>query len=185
MKKILLCLSVFTLMTISANAQSHDQIGQLEYRVRSLEDIVRGMDQRLRVLEAGAANPYPPPPYPPQPPYPGPAASYSCLLVDTGYSKTFYGKSSSRLQAETIARQECGKSVNASYCAGPARCSDGVTQPYSRGYFCTLVDSGYSKTFSGEGADAIEAEAKAKQSCQSSVHPSYCGNVTARCEAMR
>ncbi len=179
MRKIMLCLGVFTLLSFSAHAQIYDDIGQLEYRVRNLEQIVRSMDMRLRAIENGMTNPYPP-----QPPHPGPATRYTCLLVDTGYAKTFYSKSSSRLQAETGARQECGKSVHSSYCQGAVRCSNGITDPYSRGYFCSLADSGYSKTFSGEGEDPIEAEAKAKQSCQSSVHSSYCGNVTARCEAI-
>lgn len=54
-----------------------------------------------------------------------------------------------------------------------------------RGYYCVVTDSGYGKSFSARGADPIEAEAKAKQACQASVHSSYCGPVAARCEAER
>jgi hypothetical protein len=36
-----------------------------------------------------------------------------------------------------------------------------------------MLASGYSKTFSAEGTDIIDAGLKVKQSCQDSVHASY------------
>jgi len=153
---------------------------ELEGKVRELERTLYDVDQRLRTIETGGYIGQPLPV-----PAPGYRQQISCLLVDSGFQKTFLGKADTQLQAEVMARQECAKKVHQSYCNSKVRCSDGVTDLYARGHYCMIIDSGFSKTFSGQGADAIEAEAKAKQACQASVHSSYCGNVTARCEALR
>lgn len=150
----------------------------LEQRVRELEKTVYFMDQRLRNLEdlmGPAPRPLPPPVN----------SSYTCMLVDSGYTKTFYAKGKSILEAEYEVKQVCSKTVNASYCQKVTKCSSEQVDPYVKGYFCMLTDSGYGKTFKGEGSDLVEAEAKAKIACQSTVNASYCGNVSARCEAIR
>ncbi len=143
-------------------------------RVYRLEQTMRQLDSRISYLESLQVNPYP---------TPLPAVGFSCLTVDSGYSKTFLGKGKTKLEAEAVARQECGKAVNSSYCNQTVRCSNGVSDSTISGYFCTLTDSGYSRTFNGEGADAIEAEAHAKQACQGAINASYCGQVAVRCEA--
>jgi hypothetical protein len=148
---------------------------QLLYRIYALEQSMRDLDARVSYLE-GSTNPLPP--------RTG-SVGISCLLVDSGYSKTFLGKASTKLQAESLARQECGKVVNSSYCDGSVRCSNPVRDPNITGYFCTMTDTGYSKIFNGEGTDAIEAEAHAKQACQASVNATYCGETSVRCEGVR
>lgn len=150
---------------------------ELEQRVRELERTVRYMDQRLRAVEDIVAPTQPLPPAKP--------TSYTCMLVDSGYSKTFYAKAKSTLEAEYEVKQICSKTVHPSYCQKVTKCSSDQMDPYIKGYFCMITDSGYGKTFKGEGSDVVEAEAKAKEACQSSVHPSYCGNVQPRCEAYR
>ncbi len=146
----------------------------LERRVQQLQALTANLDSRLRNVEYSQA------PYPPPNDHYQPSVTQSAILVDTGYSKTFFGSGITKLEAEAIARQECGKVVNAAYCNGAVRF--GQADPRARGAYCVVIDSGYQKTFSGRGADMIEAEAKAKQACQASVNASYCGNVTARCE---
>jgi hypothetical protein len=181
MKALLIALFVlsasqFTSATEVRSTSVQDPVtDQILYRIYSLEQSVRDLDARLAYLEGNSSG------GPTRFPSPG----LSCLLVDSGYSKTFLGKASTKLQAESIARQECGKSVNSSYCDGSVRCSNATRDPNITGYFCTMIDSGYSKTFNGEGSDAIEAEAHAKQACQESVNATYCGTVSVRCEAVR
>ncbi len=154
----------------------HDPVtDQLLYRIYALEQGMRDLDARVSYLEGSPSTP----------PSRNPSSGVSCLLVDSGYNKTFLGKATTKLQAESIARQECGKVVSSSYCDGAVRCSNPVRDPRISGYFCTMTDSGYSKTFNGEGTDAIEAEAHAKQACQASVNASYCGNVSVRCEGVQ
>lgn len=188
--KNLLFVTVMLIMTATSQAQAQvrpeprpmdpveQKVRELDRRMNHLEENYRRLEYRLSILEQGSyPNPYPP--------VPEPRIDYSCLLVDTGYTKTFLGRGPTQLQAETNARLECGKSVHSSYCASTVRCSNGIREPGYRGYFCTLQDTGYSKTFSGEGIDLIEAEAKAKISCQQSVHSSYCGNARVKCEGIR
>jgi hypothetical protein len=115
----------------------------------------------------------------PQPPVTNPN-EHSCILVDSGFRKTFLGKGKSSLAAEANARQNCGSEVNSSYCNGSVRCMR--AEIGSAGAFCIVKDSGFGKTFSAEGSDEIEAEALAKIACQKSVNASYCGTVTAKCE---
>lgn len=148
----------------------------LERKVQQLQALIASHDNRLLNLEYSQGI------TPPPSGLPLPTLTYSAILVDTGYSKTFLGSGSTKLEAEAVVRQECGKVVHSSYCNGTVRfgSADGV----SRGSFCVITDSGYQKTFSARGSDAVEAEAKAKQACQLVVHPSYCGNVTPRCESM-
>ncbi len=148
----------------------------MDQRVRELERTVRYMDQRIRNLEAiTSPRPLPPPVQ----------SSYTCMIVDSGYSKTFYGKGRTLIETEFETKQNCAKSVHSSYCQNITKCSTDQMDPYAKEYFCLVTDSGYGKTFKGEGSDQIEAEAKAKQACQSAVHPSYCGKVTAKCESIR
>lgn len=151
----------------------------LDQRVYELERVIGYMDQRIRNLEDIVAS------RPPMPPPPPVAAGYTCMLVDSGYSKTFYGKGRTALEAEFEAKQACSKEVSSSYCQKATKCSSGQADPYVKGYMCVLTDSGYGKIFKGEGSDAVEAEAKVKQSCQSAVSGTYCGNVQPRCEAIR
>ena len=150
----------------------------LRVRVRDLERNLRQTEQRLNRLEeiiysggngGGHGGGY--------------KSSIDCMLTDTGYTKTFLSNGRNQIEAEANVRKACGESVHPSYCTGSVKCSSG--NEYSgRGYLCMLIDSGHSKTFQAEGANQIEAEAKAKIACQSSVHPSYCGNVTPRCERL-
>ena len=153
------------------------RIQRLEENVMNMNRALEQMERRLRFLEGN--GPVLPPPPPPN------FTNVSCILVDTGYSKTFLGQAKSQLQAETMAREVCGQGVNPTYCSGAVRCSTGVVEPGVQGYFCAVRDSGYSKTFQGEGLDIIVAEAKAKQACQAAVNANYCGNVKANCEATR
>ena len=116
-----------------------------------------------------------------QPPqYPAPTSTYTCMMIDSGYSKTFVAKGSTKLQAEAELKKSCAESVHPSYCNSEIRCAQ--QEQGTRGYFCLLTDTGYSKTFSAEGTDIIEAEAKTKVSCQNAVHPSYCAKAPIKCE---
>lgn len=161
--------------------------GQIEARLSNLELRLNQTEYQLNIalskIDAierllNTVNPLPPPP----PPY---RTSISCLLVDSGYSKTFLASGRNRLEAEVEVRKVCSQSVHSSYCNGSIKCDDTQNSPpYARGFICMVTDSGHGRSFKGEGTTMIEAEAKAKMACQSSVHASYCGNVTARCEAI-
>jgi hypothetical protein len=103
-------------------------------------------------------------------------------LTDGGYQKTFIGKGRNKTEAEANVLNTCGKVVNASFCnSGVLTCSAGVAEPGINGYICVIKDSGYGKVFRGEAKNKIEAEALAKQSCQSTVSASFCA-VKANCE---
>lgn len=115
-----------------------------------------------------------------QPVYPAPSSGYSCLVIDSGYSRTFVGKGGTKLQAEAAAKTSCSKSVNSTYCDSAVRCAQ--PERGTRGHFCIVTDTGYSRTFSSEGTDIIDAEAKAKMACQESVNSTYCGNAPVKCE---
>ena len=181
-----LAVAVLMLVTLNSNAEvrasrdpgGYDQLREVLNRLDRIEYQLRDLSRRVDYLERN--DNYPPVP----PPNPRPTG-VTCLLVDSGYSKTFLGKGRARLEAETVAKQECGRSVNSIYCNTSVKCSDGSYDPRVTGYFCQVIDSGYSKIFSAQGADVIEAEGKAKQACQASVNAIYCGNVTAKCEAIR
>jgi len=177
MRQILTLVFVFFGFSSVVTAQGRRPLpppgDHLEQRVRYLEDIIRQHEYRLSQIESGG--------YQPPPPYKG----HSCMIIDSGYSKVFFGQGRSQLQAETEARQECGKAVHPTYCGGAIKCTDGQSEPRARGYFCVVKDSGYGKVFSGEGDDIVEAEYKAKFACQSAVHPSYCGRVAANCEPLK
>lgn len=165
-------------------------LGAIEARLNNLESRLSQTEYQLNMalnkIEAlerlvGSLNPVRPP-HPPPPVY---NSKVSCLLVDTGYTKTFLASGRNTLEAEAEVRKVCGQSVHASYCRGAVKCDNGQNSPpYARGFLCMVTDSGYGKTFTGEGDTQLEAEAKAKMSCQESVHASYCGKVEARCEAL-
>lgn len=158
-----------------ANAQVRrppPEFSNLEQRVQYLEDSIRRHEFRLNQIEKGGY----------QPPS---DEGVACIVVDSGYNKVFLGKGRTNLQAETEARQNCGKGVHPSYCSSAVRCDDGKGNPRARGYYCVVKDSGYGKVFSGEADNIIEAEYNAKFACQSAVNATYCGKVTATCEAVQ
>ncbi|MGZ3770950.1 MAG: hypothetical protein ACXVCP_15080 [Bdellovibrio sp.] len=45
-----------------------------------------------------------------------------CVLIDTGYNKTFKGEANTLIEAEYNTRKACSESVNSSYCVGAIRC---------------------------------------------------------------
>lgn len=163
----LIAATIIFLNITAAQAQS------LEQRVRFLENKLRSVETRLDALENGSD---------PLPGLPPEKVDVACLVVDSGYAKTFLGMGRNSIEAEDQARQFCSESVNSSYCTRPARCSSGEKEVGIRGYICSMKDSGYNRPFRGDGKTSIEAEAKAKQACQQAVNSQYCGNVTARCE---
>lgn len=174
MKIIILILSMLVYSaSFAQNNQLAERVRKLEQQMYQVQQNVYHLENRVRHLESGGYLP----------PLPPPSVGYSAILIDTGYAKTFLGVGNTRLQAEANARQECGKVVNAAYCNGAVRI--GQAKPGNRGYFCMVTDSGYGKSFSGEGPDEIQAEARAKIACQASVNAAYCGNVTPRCEAIQ
>lgn len=170
-------LSTLLLFSQGANAQQRqngERIRVLEQRVQQLEDIISNIHQRVSNLEYNRRPD----------PYPEPAMQESaCMLVDTGYNKVFLGKGRLRLEAEAEVRQACSKVVHASYCQGAIKCNDPRTDRPSNTAMCVLIDTGYSKTFKGEGKTLIEAEYRARKSCGDNVHSSYCVGAI-RCEAL-
>ncbi|AFY02167.1 hypothetical protein [Bdellovibrio bacteriovorus] len=151
----------------SAGAQdrSAERIRILETRVNQLEGVISQINQRVSNLEYNQRpEPYPPPA----------ALEVACMITDSGYSKVFLGKGRIKLEAEASAREACGKGVHASYCQGAVKCSDPRTERPIAGAICMLTDSGYGKTFKGEGKSLVEAEFNARKSCGDQVHPSYC-----------
>lgn len=155
-----------------AQDRSAERIRILETRVNQLEGIISNINQRVSNLEYGQR---------PQP-YPEPVAQeVACMLTDTGYSKVFLGKGRIKLEAEAAVRESCGKAVHASYCQAAVKCSEPRGDRPIQGAICVLTDTGYNKTFKGEGKSLIEAEFQARSQCGSQVHPSYClANV--RCD---
>lgn len=161
----------------------HDHDFSLEARVNQLEHQVFELSRSLNLLQKRVDEiAYYPPVTPPA------DAVAACMIVDSGYSKTFLGVAKTKLDAEYNARITCQNNISAGFCTGSSahlKCDDNFKPPYTSGYVCMITDSGYSKTFRGTGRTAVEAEAKAKQSCQSSVSAGFCGNVAARCEAQQ
>ncbi|HPI40757.1 MAG TPA: hypothetical protein PLJ21_08120 [Pseudobdellovibrionaceae bacterium] len=147
----------------------------LDNRVRNLERSVRILDQRIQTLEAILSRN-------PPPAHQGPKG-VSCMIVDSGFKKTFYAKGKSILEAEYNTKLECQKTLHPSNCQNITKCSDLQKYENENGYFCILNDSGFKKTFKGEGSDLVEAEAKAKQACQAEVNAAYCGPVEPRCDS--
>ncbi|WP_374000213.1 hypothetical protein [Bdellovibrio bacteriovorus] len=150
---------------------SQERIRILETRVYQLESNLSQINQRLANLEYGQR---------PQP-FPEPAREVACMVTDTGYNKVFLGKGRIKLEAEAAAREACGKAVNSVYCNATAKCSDPQKDANIRGAICVLTDTGYNKTFKGEGRSLIEAEFAARSACGSSVNAVYC-MASPRCE---
>ncbi len=175
MKLILSCLLVLSTLPLTAQAQNG---GDLEWRVRQLERKLSFASERISILENEVfrTNPLPPP---------SPARTeVVCALVESGWSKTYIGKGRNKIDAQANVLSTCGKETNSSFCnGGKMTCSSGVQEPGVNGYICVLKDSGWGKVYRGEAKTALEAEALAKQSCQSANNASYCGNVKATCEA--
>lgn len=168
------------LSSTSGFAQPQTQMRDfaLEYRVLLLEKQVSEMGRNMIALQKRmdeiAANP-------PAPPVEIIAA---CMVTDSAYSKTFLGIAKNKLDAEYNARNLCQASLSSANLCGHAatlKCDDNSKPTDAHGYVCMVTDSGYSKNFRGSGRTAVEAEAKAKQACQSSVGASNCGTVAARC----
>ncbi len=159
---------------------------QIESRLQSLEQRANHTEHNLQMalnkidnLERllSTINPVPPPPIH--------RPSVNCLLVDTGYKKTFLASGRNGLEAEVEVRRVCSQDVHSSYCNSTSslKCDNRQTSsPWARGHICMLTDSGYGRSFKGEGSSAIIAEAKARIACQANVHSSYCGEVLVRCE---
>lgn len=170
-------LSAFGLLTSSAFADNgrRDSSFSLDQRVERLERqlnetnrLVYQLQNRLDQIQ----GPNFPPPY---------VAPFSaCMLTDSVFSKVFLGVGKGRMDAEYSARQACQSTINASYCSNNLRCDDNQQSPYAS-FSCLVTDSVFGKVFRGEGRTPIEAEAKAKQECQKSVNPNFCGGVQARC----
>nr|BFD60118.1 hypothetical protein CKG001_22250 [Bdellovibrio sp. CKG001] len=150
---------------------SQERIRVLETRVYQLEANLSQINQRLANLEYGQRPP----------PFPEPAQEVACLITDTGYNKVFLGKGRIKIEAEAAAREACGKSVHPSYCQAAVKCSDPRQERPIAGAICMLTDTGYQKTFKGEGKSLIEAEYNARKQCGDSVHASYCVGAV-RCD---
>ena len=152
------------------------RIGQLERQSSEIMRSLRDISYRLDELEANG------PTFPPE--EPRPETIHACLIVDSGYSKTFVGQAKSKLDAEYSARLSCQSEVNASYCGAGAtlKCDSNKDAYQIEKFICVVIDSGYSKSFRGEGITAVAAEAHAKSNCQKAVNASYCGKVQPRCE---
>lgn len=170
-------LSTLLLFSPGATAQQRqngDRIRVLEQRVQQLENIISSIHQRVSNLEYNRRPD----------PYPEPVAQESiCMLIDTGYSKVFLGRGRLKLEAEAEVREACGKAVHSSYCQGAMKCNDPHSDRRINGAMCVLTDTGYSKTFRGEGKSLIEAEYAARKTCGEAVHASYCVGAI-RCEAL-
>ena len=160
--------------------------GQIESRLLSLEQRANHTEYNLQLalnkienLERllGGVNPVPPPPIH--------KPSVNCLLVDTGYKKTFLASGRNGLEAEVEVRRVCSQTVNSAYCNSTSSLKCDTHQsspPWGQGHICMLIDSGYGRSFKGEGSSLIIAEAKARIACQGNVNSAYCGDVVVRCE---
>lgn len=180
MKLILTLAILFGSLLVNAQTDPYDRarIDRLERAVNRLESLASSLERRITDLERNnGGSPWPSPQPPPV------ENAVSCLVVDTGFLRTFLGKGRTSVQAEVEAKKSCEKSVNASYCNGKVKCAQ-MDRMYS-GFTCVVTDTGFGRTFSSDGRDAVEAEAKAKMDCQSKVNPSYCGNAPVRCEGYR
>lgn len=151
------------------------RLDRLERAVENLQDEVYTLGRRVSYLEDLIGNnPLPPPQ----------ELTHVCLIIDSGYSKAFVGIGKTKIDAEFQAQQNCAKGAHPTYCTGASakmKCDDTLSSR-GRGFVCVVTDTGYGKVFRGEGITAVAAEGAAKQACQAGAHPTYCGNVTARCE---
>lgn len=162
------------------------RVWELERDLTVMRDAQTALTYRIEHLERGTYPQPQPQPQPPYPPAPAPIPTVAnCMVVDGGFNKTFLGTGSNQMDAEYNARRACESSVSASFCSSTAilKCDDNLKSPYIQKFVCMINDSGFSKSFRGEGVTPVEAEARAKQACQTSVSPSFCGKVEPRCSA--
>ncbi|OFZ23173.1 MAG: hypothetical protein A2X94_14020 [Bdellovibrionales bacterium GWB1_55_8] len=157
-------------------------IRELERKVFNLE---RNLDQmqrslylltdRVELLERGNYLP----PAPAQP------LVNVCMMIDSGFSRTFLSEGQSKLDAEFNVRKACEAGAHANYCVGRAtlKCDDNSNMLPNQGSVCMLNDSGFNRTYRGEGRTPVEAEAKARINCQNGSHPNYCAKVAVRCDS--
>ena len=151
----------------------HADIATLERQLNQLEEKVSRLSGRVHFLERGSHDEIRTEPV------------HACLIIDSGYQKTFLGLGQTSLEATAKARAGCGSAVHPSYCTIQPKCDHNRQNPEYSGFTCLIVDSGYSRTFSGNGRTAVEAEAKAKNACEANgIHPTYCGGVKATCEGV-
>ncbi len=173
--KAIICLTIIAVSSLSF-AQRRDYANNMENRVYNLEWQLDQLKRRVEVLERNSNNP--------RPPVYQEREAVSCLLIDKLYSRTFYAEGRTQLEAEHAVKSACENSVVPNYCAsGELKCSDGIKKPHARGAICVVTDGLYKRTHKGEGKNLVEAEAKARQTCENSVVPNYCGNkATVTCE---
>ena len=153
-------------------------VREMDQRVRSMQDQMQNLDRRLDTVERYLENLRPHP-------HPRPTI-FACMLVDTLKTTTFLGTATSQLDAQYAAEQNCEKTVNAMFCKQSPKCDSNDNRPeWTRGFTCLVTDSLRHQTYRGQGQTAVEAEAKAKISCQANVNPMFCGKQPAQCEVNR
>lgn len=174
---VLILTTSFVLIHPFANAQSYqdpkNRNRDLETKIQQMEMLLQNLNQRVSNLEYNNQ-------YKPSLPNQQQQATL-CMLTDTGYEKVFLGSGKVGLEAEIAVREACGKEVHQSYCQGAVKCNSPQKDAWINGAICMLTDTGYSKVFKGEATTLLEAEYKARKSCSSSVHQSYC-KASVKCE---
>lgn len=158
------------------NAQLERRVQRLENEVNRAQRALEQFHHRISRLERDRDDDY-------RDPVPPQDVVHACIIMDTGFKRTFLGKASSQIDAKYEAKTKCEADVHDSYCKiSNARCDSNLDDRRVKSYVCVVVDSGFNRAFRGEGQTAIEAEAKAKKNCEKDVHDSYCGEVRASCE---
>jgi hypothetical protein len=189
LKKVALSAAIFSLTFSSVGFADggHDHHGggndySVERRLNDLQRQIDDLSQSLRRLERRVDDLIVGPPAPPV------DRIDVCMVTDGLYKRAYLGVGRTKMDAEYAARNACQTALSSfpQYCGASSsqiKCDDNYAS-YGGNYTCMLSDDLYHKMYRGSGRTAVEATAKAVQSCQSSLSsfPQYCSSPTTRCE---
>lgn len=150
--------------------------GDLDRRVDQLERQVGEMRDDIRRLQMQIQNLTPVVPVPPPV-----QITAACMISESSGFQTFLGTGRDQNEALFNARQACQTGVNAIFCSSAPRCDDNSAAPF-RTHACMVTESSQNRAYRGVGRTLVEAEAKAKQSCQSEVNSIFCGQGQVSCD---
>ncbi len=94
-----------------------------------------------------------------------------CMYKNSATGKTFFAKSNSEIQSKFLANQVCQTAGYVQNC-GLVRCETG--EESWNNFICTISNSATNKTFRGDAKFKLEAEALARQSCESAGYINNC-----------
>ena len=125
------------------------------------------------VLSSAPVNP-PNPPYPNPNPAPAPIEKPWVCMIQNSHISTYYSDYGiSQLEAKTKTLQKCQNGESGFFCKESSLKCDEIKNNQSV-YTCQNKNNHISQTYIGSGRSLLEAEFKARESCQSAPSKFYC-----------